>query len=103
MCKNQKWALEIPRGTTRTRPEPEVDDEESGGSTKRTMTSEEGNYYENSTQDSLVTGCYSIQRPTGRDEAKKKKGKCKVSNDIVEEFRAMRVTRDSQIDFMEKD
>ncbi|KAL8216085.1 hypothetical protein R6Q57_022922 [Mikania cordata] len=45
MCNNQKWALEIPRGTTRNPPEPEVDDEESGGSTKRKMTLEEGDYY----------------------------------------------------------
>ncbi|KAL8265425.1 hypothetical protein R6Q59_023555 [Mikania micrantha] len=58
MCNNQKWALKIPRGTTCNRPEPEVDDEESGGSTKRT--SKEGDFYVNSTQDSPGSGGSSV-------------------------------------------
>ncbi|XP_076950640.1 glutathione S-transferase T2-like [Bidens hawaiensis] len=73
MCKYPKWALELPRGTTRHRPESEAGDEESDGSTKRTMTSEEGDYYVNSNQESPVSGGSSIQRPMGRDEAKKKR------------------------------
>lgn len=39
MCKYPRWALELPRGTTRYRTENEAGDEESGGTTKRTMTS----------------------------------------------------------------
>ncbi|XP_076915536.1 uncharacterized protein LOC143574921 [Bidens hawaiensis] len=102
MCKYPKWALELPSGTTRHRPESEAGDEESDGSTKRTMTSEEGDYYVNSNQESPVSGGSSIQRPMGRDEAKKKKGKGKVSNEIVEELRGMRLTQASTYDLLQK-
>ncbi|XP_076902016.1 glutathione S-transferase T3-like [Bidens hawaiensis] len=44
MCKNQKWAPPTHHDTTRYRPECEEENEESGGSTKRSRTSEEGDY-----------------------------------------------------------
>nr|XP_043632222.1 glutathione S-transferase T3-like [Erigeron canadensis]XP_043632223.1 glutathione S-transferase T3-like [Erigeron canadensis]XP_043632224.1 glutathione S-transferase T3-like [Erigeron canadensis] len=102
MCKYPKWALETTRDTTRSRPE-EVDIEESGESTKRTRTTEEGDYCVNSNPDAPTSGGSSTQRPTGGEAPKKKKkGKCKVPNQIVEELRAMRVTRESEVDFMRK-
>ncbi|KAL8193920.1 hypothetical protein R6Q57_026162 [Mikania cordata] len=87
--------------TTRSHPECEVGNEESGGSTKRSRTTEEGDYCVNSNPD-LPTSCGStIKRPTGRDSAKKK-GKGKAYNELAEELRAMRVTRDSEIKLMRK-
>ncbi|MFS7963682.1 hypothetical protein Hanom_Chr08g00741221 [Helianthus anomalus] len=87
MCKNPKWALEIPCGTTRYRSEHEVDDEESHGSTKRIMTSEEGYYCVNSNQESPIGGGSStLQHPIGRDEAKKRKDKIRFPTKLLTNF-----------------
>ncbi|KAL8223667.1 hypothetical protein R6Q57_019142 [Mikania cordata] len=87
--------------TTRSRPECEVGNEESGGSTKRSRTTEEGDYCVNSNPDLPTSGGSTVKRPTGRDSAKKK-GKGKAYNEFAEELRAMRVTRDSEIELMRK-
>ncbi|KAL8225936.1 hypothetical protein R6Q57_018493 [Mikania cordata] len=57
--------------TTRSRPECEVGNEESGGSTKRSRTTE-GDYCVNSNPDLPTSGGSTINRPTGRDLAKKR-------------------------------
>ncbi|XP_022040287.1 glutathione S-transferase T3-like [Helianthus annuus] len=69
MCKHPKWELQIHRDTTRSRPECEMEEVESGGSTKRSRTTKEGNYSKPETPNS---GGSTIQRPTGRDAAKKR-------------------------------
>lgn len=99
MCNHPKWDLQLHRDTTRT--EREVGDEESGSSTKRSRTSEEGDYCFPSNPETPTTGGSSSQRPTGRDMAKKK-GKGKVSNEIVEEIRALRLTRGDELEVMRK-
>ncbi|KAI3778280.1 hypothetical protein L2E82_07461 [Cichorium intybus] len=98
MCKHPKWALQKDRETTRSHPASEMGNEESGGSTKRSRTTEEGDY---SNPETPTSGDTSIQRPTGRDEAKRK-GKGKVSNEIAAELRAMRLTRDTEVEVMKK-
>ncbi|GKC05346.1 hypothetical protein Tco_0996956 [Tanacetum coccineum] len=86
----------------------EEPNEESGGSTKRSRTSEEGEYVVHSNQETPNSGGSTIQRPIGRDAAKKKgKGKASQSfsspnNEFVEELRAMRITRESEIEVMNK-
>lgn len=108
MCKNPKWMLNIDRDNTRSRRIDEEPNEESGGSTKRSRTSEEGEYVVHSNQETPNSGGSTIQRPIGRDAAKKKgKGKASQSfsspnNEFVEELRAMRITRESEIEVMNK-
>ncbi|GKC96559.1 hypothetical protein Tco_1162001, partial [Tanacetum coccineum] len=81
----------------------EEPNEESGGSTKRSRTSEEGEYVVHSNQETPNSGGSTIQRPIGRDAAKKKgKGKASPNNEFVEELRAMRITRESEIEVMNK-
>ncbi|GJW17367.1 glutathione S-transferase T3-like protein [Tanacetum coccineum] len=106
MCKHPKWMLNIDRDNTRSRPIDEEPNEESGGSTKRSRTSEEGEYVVHSNQETPNSGGSTIQRPIGRDAAKKK-GKGKASQsfssaEFVEELRAMRITRESEIEVMNK-
>ncbi|GKA54733.1 glutathione S-transferase T3-like protein [Tanacetum coccineum] len=99
MCKHPKWKLNLDRDKTRLQ-EP---NEESGGSTKRSRVSEEGDYVVHSNQETPNSGGSSIQRPIGRDAAKKKgKGKASPNNEFVEELRAMRITRESEIEVMNK-
>nr|GFC56644.1 hypothetical protein [Tanacetum cinerariifolium] len=59
------------RDTTRTRPECEEDNEESGGSSKGSRTTENGDYSNPETPNSVAS---TTERPIGRD-ATKKKGK----------------------------
>ncbi|KAL8226125.1 hypothetical protein R6Q57_018682 [Mikania cordata] len=74
MCKHQKWALQLDQDTRRSR---EEETPTSGGSTS--------------------------QRPIGRDVAKAKgKEISKVSTNFVEELRAMRLTRDGEIELMKQ-
>ncbi|CAH1433849.1 unnamed protein product [Lactuca virosa] len=102
MCKYRKWDLQLDLDATRSRPEYEVDDEEIGGSTKRSRCTEEGEYcVQSNTEGANITGS-TIKRPTGRDAAKRNE-KGKSSNEVVEEFRAMRISRDSEIEVMKKD
>ncbi|GJY61742.1 hypothetical protein Tco_0462399 [Tanacetum coccineum] len=94
-----KWKLNIDRDKTRLQ-EP---NEESGGSTKRSRVSEEGDYVVHSNQETPNSGGSTIQRPIGRDAAKKKgNGKASPNNEFVEELRAMRITRESEIRVMNK-
>ncbi|GKD57004.1 hypothetical protein Tco_1290391, partial [Tanacetum coccineum] len=72
MCKNPKWMLNIDRDNTRSHRIDEEPNEESGGSTKRSRTSEEGEYVVHSNQETPNSGGSTIQRPIGRDVAKKK-------------------------------
>ncbi|GKC32035.1 hypothetical protein Tco_1039329 [Tanacetum coccineum] len=74
-------------------------------SNQRTAASEEGEYVVHSNQETPNSGGSTIQRPIGRDAAKKK-GKGKASQsfssaEFVEELRAMRITRESEIDVNE--
>lgn len=106
MCKHPKWDLQLAHNTTRSRPEYEVDAEESGGSTKRSRTSEEGDYSVETNKESPNSGVSKVQRPMGRD-ATKKKGKGKASQSFVvpdysEEFRALNITRKTEVDMMSK-
>ncbi|CAH1427340.1 unnamed protein product [Lactuca virosa] len=73
MCKHQKWDLQLDHDATRSRPKYEVDDEESGGSTKRSRSTEEGDYCVQSNTEGANIGGSTIKRPTGRDVAKRKK------------------------------
>ncbi|GJR31109.1 hypothetical protein Tco_1107341 [Tanacetum coccineum] len=82
MCKHPKWMLNIDRDNTRSRPIDEEPNEESGGSTKRSQTSEEGEYVVHSNQETPNSGGSTIQRPI--------------------ELRAMRITRESEIEVMNK-
>ncbi|GKE79293.1 hypothetical protein Tco_1545413, partial [Tanacetum coccineum] len=99
MCKHPKWKLNLDRDKTRLQ-EP---NEESGGSTKISRVSEEGDSVVHSNQETPNSGGSSIQRPTGRDAAKKKgNGKASPNNEFVEELRAMRIIRESEIKVMNK-
>ncbi|GKB48908.1 glutathione S-transferase T3-like protein [Tanacetum coccineum] len=108
MCKNPKWMLNIDRDNTRSHRIDEEPNEESGGSTKRSRTSEEGEYVVHSNQETPNSSGSTIQRPIGRDAAKKKgKGKASQSfsfpnNEFVEELYAIRITRESEIEVMNK-
>ncbi|XP_076924303.1 uncharacterized protein LOC143586707 [Bidens hawaiensis] len=102
MCKHPRWDLQINHDATRSRPECEVGDEESVESTKRTRTTEEGDYV-NSNPDTPTSGGSTIQRPTGRDAAKRKaKGKGKVSEEFTEQLRVLNLTRNDEIELMKK-
>ncbi|MFS7923661.1 hypothetical protein Hanom_Chr03g00263411 [Helianthus anomalus] len=70
MRKHPKWELQLHHDTTCSRPECEVGNEESGGSTKRSRTTEEVDYSNPETPNS---GTSTIQHPTGRYEAKTKR------------------------------
>ncbi|KAJ9539526.1 hypothetical protein OSB04_032259 [Centaurea solstitialis] len=78
MCKHPKSDLQLEQKTTRSRPKYEVGDEESGGSTKRSRTSEEGDYSVETNKESSNADVSKAQRPMGRDAAKKKGKKEKV-------------------------
>nr|GFA92564.1 glutathione S-transferase T3-like [Tanacetum cinerariifolium]GFA96949.1 glutathione S-transferase T3-like [Tanacetum cinerariifolium] len=98
MCKNPKWMLNIDRDNIRSHRIDEEPNEESGGYTKRSRTSEEGEYVVHSNQEIPTSSGSTIQRRIGRDVAKKKrKGKTSQSfsfpdNEFVKELRAMRIT-----------
>ncbi|KAL4564888.1 hypothetical protein LXL04_028964 [Taraxacum kok-saghyz] len=98
MCRMPKWSLEKICNTTRPRPICDVDNEESGGSTKRSRTTEEGDYSNPKTPTSVDT---TSQRPTDRD-ADKRKGKCKVSNEIVAKLHEMTLTKDTEVEVVKK-
>ncbi|CAI9287190.1 unnamed protein product [Lactuca saligna] len=78
-----------------------LDDEESGGSTKRSRSTEEGYYCVQSNTEGASIGGLTINRPTGKDAAKRKE-KCKSSNEVVAELRAMGLSRDSEVEVMKK-
>lgn len=105
MCKHPKWDLQLHRETTRSRSEYEVGDEESGGSTKRSRTTEKGDSVDMNQES--PTGGSTIQRPAGRDATKKKgKGKASqsssISNDFSENLRALTITRNNEVEIMRK-
>ncbi|XP_023734772.1 uncharacterized protein LOC111882630 [Lactuca sativa] len=72
MCKHEKWVLELDHDTTRSRPECEVGNEESGGSSKRSKTTEEGEFCVHSNPETPTSDGSMVKHPTGRDAAKKK-------------------------------
>ncbi|CAH1433850.1 unnamed protein product [Lactuca virosa] len=73
MFKHQKWDIQLDQDATRSRLEYEVGDEESGVAHK----------------------------DQGRDAAKRKE-KGKFSNEVVAELRALRLSRDSEVEVMKK-
>ena len=105
MSKCPKWAVPLPHDRTRSRPEDEEDyEEESGGSSKRSKTSEDVESFVPSNPNTPDTGCSNISRPEGRDKAKQKgKGKmsnANVANEFAAELRALRITRDNEMELM---
>ena len=71
-------------------------DEESGGSIKRSRSTEEGEYcVQSNIEGENITGS-TTKRPTGKE-------KSKSSNKVVAELRAMRRSRDSEVEVMKKD
>ncbi|KAL7601244.1 hypothetical protein Lser_V15G23169 [Lactuca serriola] len=107
-----KWELQIDRNTCSHRVDNEengyeVNNEESGGSIKRSRTSKERDYSPHSNPETPNSGGSTVHPPTSGD-ASKMKGKAKVSqsssspNEIVAELRAMRVTRDNEVELMRK-
>ncbi|CAH1438794.1 unnamed protein product [Lactuca virosa] len=102
MCKHRKWDLQLDHDATRSRPKNEVGGEESGGSTKRSRSTEEGdNCVQSNTEGANISGS-TIKCPTGRDAAKRKEKGKSSNNEIVEELRAMRLSRDSEVEIMRK-
>ncbi|KAL7597877.1 hypothetical protein Lser_V15G25105 [Lactuca serriola] len=71
MCEHDKWALELDRDTTRSRPECEVGNKESGGSSKRSRTTEEGEYCVHSNPETVTSDGSTVKHPTDRDATKK--------------------------------
>ncbi|GJV85364.1 hypothetical protein Tco_1525262 [Tanacetum coccineum] len=102
MCKHPKWMLNIDRDNTRSRPIDEEPNEESGGSTKRSRTSEEGEYVVHSNQETPNIGGSTIQRHAAKKKGKGKASQSFSSAEFVEELRAMRITRESEIEVMNK-
>ncbi|CAH1433853.1 unnamed protein product [Lactuca virosa] len=97
MCKHRKWDLQLDHDATRSRPKYEVGDEDSGGSTKTSRHTEEGEYcVQSNIEGANITGS-TIERPMGRDAAKRNE-KGKSSNEVVAELRAMRISRDSEVE-----
>nr|KAJ0199685.1 hypothetical protein LSAT_V11C600322770 [Lactuca sativa] len=95
MCKHEKWVLELDHDTTRSRPECEVGNEESGGSSKRSKTTEEGEFCVHSNPETPTSD-------GSMAEMQQKKRKGKASNEIVTELRAMRLARESELEVMKK-
>ncbi|KAJ9541658.1 hypothetical protein OSB04_028164 [Centaurea solstitialis] len=99
MCKHVKWELKLDRDTTRSHSEYEVGCEDSGGSTKRSKTTEE-----DTDQESPNVGGSTIKRPTGRDAAKKKrKSYSSESVDEFDEWQSRVVEQNQQLDRMVED
>ncbi|KAJ9547490.1 LOW QUALITY PROTEIN: hypothetical protein OSB04_020033 [Centaurea solstitialis] len=104
MCKHPKWDLQLGSNTTRSRPHIEVDDEESGGSIKRSKTSEEGGYSTETNQESPNPSASKVQRPIGGDAAKEKEkaSQSSLASDYSEQFRSLNITRSSEVEVMSK-
>ena len=83
-----------------------MDDEESGGSTKRSRTSKEGNYSVETNQESPNVGASRVQRPVGRDVAKRKRkrkaSQSSLASDYSVDFRALNITRNNEVEMMKK-
>ncbi|KAK9669846.1 hypothetical protein RND81_13G158800 [Saponaria officinalis] len=82
---------------------------ESEGSTKRSKTNEDGDYAIPTNPDTptSVPTSSTISRPQGRDAAKKKRGKQKVTesshnSEFTEEYRAMRMVREKELELSER-
>ncbi|CAI9285198.1 unnamed protein product [Lactuca saligna] len=99
--------LQKDRVTTPSCSEHGVGDEESGGNTERSRSSEKGDHSVHSTLEVPKSGGLTSHPSTSRD-ASKMEGKCMASksslspNEIVVELRAMRVTRDNEVEVMRK-
>ncbi|XP_057808934.1 uncharacterized protein LOC131023410 [Salvia miltiorrhiza] len=86
--------------------EADVDDQQSGGSSKRSKTSEDGGFSIPSNPETPTSEQSTVTRPIGRDKAKTKE-KCKVSQSesthesaVVAEIRAMRLTSDAEAELI---
>ncbi|XP_057770802.1 uncharacterized protein LOC130990596 [Salvia miltiorrhiza] len=83
-----------------------VDDQESGGSSKRSKTSEDGGFSIPSNPETPTSELSTATRPIGRDKAKRKeKGKVSQSESthesvVAAELRAMRLTRDAEAELI---
>ncbi|KAH6811187.1 hypothetical protein C2S51_024949 [Perilla frutescens var. frutescens] len=105
MSKHPRWAASSHYDATRLRPDSEMgDDEESGGSTKRSRTSEDGEYHIPSNPETPTNEGSTMSRPMGRDKSKKKgKGKAtQAGSEVAAELRALRLTRESENELFAK-
>ncbi|CAH1427080.1 unnamed protein product [Lactuca virosa] len=102
-----KVGLPIDCETTPSHSDHEVGNEESGGNTERSRSGEEGDHCVQSNPET-PNNSGSTSRPCTSRDASKMEGKCKVSqpslspNEIVAELRAIRVTRDNEVEVMRK-
>ncbi|XP_057790911.1 glutathione S-transferase T2-like [Salvia miltiorrhiza] len=105
MSKHPKWNV---HDTTHVfhRQSEDVDDQQSGGSSKRSKTSEDGGFSISSNPETPTSEQSIATRPTGRDKAKRK-GKVKVSQSecthesvVAVEIHAMRLTIDVEAELI---
>ncbi|XP_057790933.1 uncharacterized protein LOC131008047 [Salvia miltiorrhiza] len=105
MSKHPKWNV---YDTTPIFPHAseDVDNHESGGSSKRSKTSEDGGFSVPSNPETPTSEQSTATRPIGRDKAKRKgKGKASQSEStnepvVAAEIRAMRLTRDAEAELI---
>ncbi|KAL8500126.1 hypothetical protein ACS0TY_019933 [Phlomoides rotata] len=84
MSKHPKWELKLDHDSTCFRAEDGESNEESGGSLKRSRTSEDESYSIPTNPETSGSGGSTISRPTGRDGAKKnEKVRLARENDII--------------------
>ncbi|KAH6761241.1 hypothetical protein C2S51_018190 [Perilla frutescens var. frutescens] len=105
MNKHPRWAASSHNDTTWLHPDIEMgDDEESGGNTKRSRTSKDGEYHMPSNQETPTNKGSTMSHPTGRDKSKKiGKGKATQSGSkVAAELRALRLTRESENELFAK-
>nr|KAJ0216518.1 hypothetical protein LSAT_V11C300115350 [Lactuca sativa] len=93
-------ALELHCDTTRYRPECEAGNEKSGGSTKRSRTTEEGEYCVHSNPETPTSDGLTVKHPKCCDAAKK--GKRKASNEITTKLHSLCLTRENELEVMKK-
>ncbi|XP_057770883.1 uncharacterized protein LOC130990677 [Salvia miltiorrhiza] len=105
MSIHPKWNVHDTTHVFRRQSE-DVDDQESGGSSKRSKTSEDGGFSIPSNPETPTSEQSTATRPIGRDKAKRK-GKGKVSQSesthesaVAAELRVMRLTRDTKAELI---
>ncbi|XP_057788513.1 uncharacterized protein LOC131005517 [Salvia miltiorrhiza] len=104
MSKHPKWNVHDITHVFRRQSE-DVDDQESGGSSKRSKTSEDGGFSIPSNPETPTSEQSTATCPIGRDKAKRRKGKVSQSESthesaVAAELRAMRLTRDAEAELI---
>ncbi|CAA0831077.1 calcium-dependent protein kinase 29 [Striga hermonthica] len=75
MRKHPKWELKLDRDSTRSRPEDEASNEESHGSSKRSRTTDDGDFSIPSNQETPVSNDFVISRPEAPEVLRRNYGK----------------------------